>query len=77
MPGEKPYFIVGKVVEIIDAHEIACVKVPNGNIYHLRPSTPGIDFYHIAVDMVIRCEITSALTRVLSASIISDESNNH
>lgn len=73
MPGEKPFFIEGIVVEILSTYEIAFVKVINGNIYNLRPSTPGIDFYTLKVGQVVEIEITTKLVRVLSARIIEKD----
>lgn len=72
MPGELPFFITGKIAEILP-QEIAIVKVPNGNLYHLIPSTPGIDYYKLKVGMLISCEVTRELGRVLSAAIVDDE----
>ena len=62
----------GKIVEIM-ANEIAIVRVVNGNIYHLRPSTPGINFYMLKVDDKVVIEITTELVRVLSAIILSND----
>lgn len=69
MPGEIPYFISGSVAEILP-QEIIIVKVPNGNLYHLTPSTPGIEYYRLLVGDIVECEITSVLTRVLSARFV-------
>lgn len=71
MPGELPYFIEGKVVEIAKATSTAYVKVCNGNVYHLTPFTPGIVFSELSVGATVRCEITSRLIRVLSAKLIT------
>jgi hypothetical protein len=71
MAGELPFFVTGKIVEVSLAYEIAYAKVPNGNVYHLFPSTRGIDFYTLQKDQQIRLEVTTILTRVLSASIIN------
>ena len=71
MPGEMPYFIEGKVAEVLPAYQVAYVKVDNGNVYHLTPKTPGINFQELKVGMIVECEITSMLTRVLSARILS------
>jgi len=70
MSGELPFFIEGKVVDFSMEHNIAYVKVPNGNVYHVRSTTPGIDVNKIVKGQIIRLEITNMLTRVLSASII-------
>lgn len=70
MPGEYPFFVDGKVVEISTAYNIAYVKVINGNVYHLYPATPGIDFKTLKKDQKVRLEVTTMLTRVLSASVI-------
>jgi hypothetical protein len=72
MPGEYPFFIEGKVVEIM-VQEITIVKVPNGNLYHLRPSTPGIDYYSLRKDDTVIMEVTSLLTRVLSAKVVDND----
>jgi hypothetical protein len=69
MPGEIPFYVTGEVVELLNS-EIKIVKVQNGNLYHLRPSTPGIDFYSIEKGMLVKCEVTSVLTRILSATVI-------
>ena len=70
MAGEIPFYVEGKVVEIMNGSEIAIVRVSNGNLYHLKPGTPGIDFYKLELDQIARCEVTSMLTRVLSARIV-------
>ena len=59
MPGEIPFYVTGEVVELLNS-EIKIVKVQNGNLYHLRPSTPGIDFYSIEKGMLVKCEVTGA-----------------
>jgi hypothetical protein len=69
MPREIPYFISGNVVEILP-QEIIIIKVSNGNLYHITPSTPGIEYYRLLVGDIVECEITSVLTRVLSARFI-------
>ena len=73
MPGEKPFFIEGVVVDIMSTYEIAFVKVINGNVYNLKPSTPGIDFYTLKAGQVVELEVTTRLLRVLSARIIDKE----
>lgn len=72
MPGEIPFFIEGKVAEILP-QEIIIVKVANGNLYRLTPSTPGIEYYRLSVGDIVKCEVTSALTRVLSASLVKNK----
>jgi hypothetical protein len=70
MSGELPFFIEGQVVDFSIPYHIAYVKVVNGNIYHLRPDTPGIDFSKLRKNQIVRLEVTTMLTRVLSATII-------
>jgi len=70
MSGEKPFFIEGIVVDVPPGYELAYVKVVNGNVYNLRPSTPGIDFYKLKKGQIVEIEITNKLVRVLSARII-------
>lgn len=70
MPGELPFFIEGQVVEVSMPFNIAYVKVPNGNVYHLHPGTPGIHFNKLQKSQIVRLEVTTMLTRVLSATII-------
>jgi len=72
MPGELPFFLEGVVAEIM-TQEIAIVKVPNGNLYYLRPSTPGIDYYALKKDDRVRIEITNQLGRVLSAVVLPND----
>lgn len=74
MSGQIPFFIEGKVVDFSMEHNIAYVKVPNGNVYHVRQDTPGLDFNKIVKGQIIKLEITNMLTRVLSASIIENNS---
>lgn len=69
MSREFPFFIKGTVVEILP-QEITIVKVPNGNLYHLKPSTPGIEYSRLQKGDIVECEVTSMLTRVLSAKVI-------
>jgi|AntAceMinimDraft_6_1070360.scaffolds.fasta_scaffold322555_1 hypothetical protein len=71
MPGEIPFFIEGRIVEILPNSEMALVKVLNGNIYHLFPYTPGIIFDSLRLEQTVRLEVTSALARVLSANILA------
>lgn len=70
MPGEIPFFIEGQVVDFSTQYNIAYVKVQNGNVYHLRPDTPGINFSNLRKAQKVRLEVTTMLTRVLSASIL-------
>jgi len=70
MPGELPFFIEGQVVEVSTGYNIAYVKVPNGNVYNLHPTTPGIDFSKLKKSQIVELEVTTMLTRVLSARII-------
>jgi len=70
MPGEFPFFIEGQVTEVSVPFKIAYVKVENGNVYHLHPDTPGIDFYALKKSQIIRLEVTTMLSRVLSARIL-------
>lgn len=71
MPGELPFFVIGKIIEVSPVYEIAYAKVSNGNVYHLFPSTKGIDFYKLQKGQEIKLEVTSRLTQVLSASVIN------
>lgn len=68
MPGELPFWIDGEVRLIISYS--AYVRVPNGNVYLIKDDTPGIDFSRIRMGTKISCEVTTMLTRVLSAKII-------
>lgn len=68
MPGEVPYWIDGEVRIVLEFE--AYVKVPNGNIYMLKPFTPGITFSELKVGQKVSCEVTSKLIRVLSARIL-------
>lgn len=70
MPGELPFLIKGKVVFISQFEKLAYVKVSNRNIYYLFSYTPGIDFDKLEIGMIIELEITTMLSRVLSAKII-------
>lgn len=73
MPGEHPIHIVGKVVEVSISYKLAYVKVDNGNVYHIHPTTPGINFSDLACDQLIRLEVlASTLNRVFSAKILKD-----
>lgn len=70
MAGERPYFIEGKVIEVSIAYQLAFIKVANGNVYHILPNTLGIEFNELVKDQIVQMEITSMLTRVLSAKIL-------
>jgi hypothetical protein len=70
MPGEIPFFIEGKVAEISPGYNTALVRVPNGNVYQLDQTTPGINFNDLTVGKRVVCEVTTKLTRVFSARII-------
>jgi hypothetical protein len=70
MPGEKPFFLEAKVIEIPLGYDIAYAQVINGNVYNLRPDTPGIDFNKLRKGQIVEIEITTRLVRVLSARII-------
>jgi len=70
MPGEIPFFIEGKVAEVSAGYKTALVRVPNGNVYYLDGTTPGIDFNDLTVGKRVVCEVTTKLTRVLSAKVI-------
>lgn len=67
MPGERPFFVEGKIVDILVSANLALVKVSNGNVYHLIPETPGIVFDKLRKDQRIILEVT---IRVLSARLI-------
>ena len=70
MPGELPFFIVGKVVDL-SVPNLAIVKVSNGNLYNVNSYTPGIEFNKLSKGDLVELEITNALTRVFSAKIIT------
>jgi hypothetical protein len=70
MSGEIPFFIEGKIAEISAVYFLAYVKVDNGNVYHIHPSTPGIEFQKLERGQIVELEVTSMLTRVLSARIL-------
>lgn len=72
MPGEKPFYIVGEVKQISNVENIAYVRVPNGNVYYVYGYTPGIDFARLKIGTMVNMEVTTMLTRVLSASIIQN-----
>lgn len=71
MPGEIPFYIVGTVATLLPGFGVAYVKVLNGNVYHLHPDTPGVDFSKLYIGQIVELEITSMLTRVLSATLIN------
>jgi len=68
MPGEIPFFVTGKVAII--HFDVAYVKISTGNVYHVYPWTAGIEFDKLVIGTQVECEVTSMLTRVLSAKII-------
>ena len=70
MAGEKPFFIEGRITEVSKSASTAYVKVVNGNVYHLTPYTPGIDFDSLERGQIVRLEVTLLLTRVLSAEVL-------
>lgn len=70
MPGEIPFWVEGELKLYYPLSNEAYVRVPNGNVYVLKPSTPGIEFNKLKVGMIIQCEVTTKLTRVLSARIV-------
>lgn len=70
MPKELPFYVVGKIADILV--NTAYVKISTGNVYHLTPNTPGIEFDKLRKGMMAECEVTTLLTRVLSARIIED-----
>jgi len=72
MAGERPFFIQGEVVEVSTPYGIAYAKVVNGNVYHLHPWTPGIVFGDLKKGDLVALEVTTMLTRVLSASKINN-----
>lgn len=68
MPGVLPFFIEGRVSEILSGH--AYIKVDNGNVYTVNPQTPGINFKELKLRQVVELEVTDRLTRVFSARIM-------
>lgn len=70
MPAELPFFIVGTVASIVQYEKTAYIRVANGNVYHVFPFTPGINFSDLSVGKRVECEVTTKLTRVLSAKVI-------
>ena len=68
MSGELPFFIEGKVAQMLTG--CAYIKVDNGNVYVINPMTPGIKFKEIKLGQTIEIEVTNRLTRVFSARII-------
>lgn len=71
MPGEIPFWVDGEIKLYYPHLGEAYVRVPNGNVYLLKPNTPGITFDDLEVGMNVSCEVTYKLTRVLSAKIIN------
>ena len=72
MPGEMPFWIRGKIVEVSAQYFLAYAKVSNGNVYHIHSNTPGIKFSEIKKGQEVYLEVTNMLTRVLSANIIKE-----
>jgi hypothetical protein len=70
MPGELPFFIIGTVAGLSVQYRTAYVRVPNGNVYDIHPHTIGIDFSKLEKGVQVRLEVTTRLSRVLSASVI-------
>jgi hypothetical protein len=70
MPGEKPFFLNATVTEVSLSHNIAYARVINGNVYNLKPDTPGLDFSKLKKGQIVEIEITTKLVRVLSARLI-------
>ena len=70
MPGEIPFWVEGELKLYYPLTKEAYVRVPNGNVYILKPSTPGIIFEELKIGMIIQCEVTTKLTRVLSAKVV-------
>jgi uncharacterized linocin/CFP29 family protein len=70
MPKEFPFFIEGQIVDVSIPYQLVLVRVSNGNIYHIHPNTPGVEFNKLRKGQIIRLEVTTMLTRVLSAEII-------
>lgn len=66
-----PYWVTGEIKILLQHAGEAFVKIPNGNVYSLTPSTPGIEFNKLTVGTVVEIEITNRLDRVYSARIIS------
>jgi len=69
MSGEKPYFIEGTVTQVNVYERTIYVKVPNGNVYHIFPFTPGIEFNKLERGKVVILEVTTKLVNVLSAKL--------
>ncbi len=70
MAGVFPHWIAGEVKILLQ--DEAYVRVPNGNVYTLHRTTPGINFSQLRVGLIIEIEITDRLDRVYSARIISN-----
>lgn len=73
MAREKPYFVEGKVADVYPNGHVVFVKVQNGNVYNIHPYTPGIEFDKLQKGTRVLLEVTSVLTRVLSATILAGE----
>ena len=73
MPGVKPFFIDGEVVEFLDSGRLALAKVNNGNVYHLTQYTECLDYKKLKIGTKVRLEITTQLVKVYSATIIGED----
>lgn len=62
-----PFWITGEVKILIQNE--AYVRVPNGNVYLIRSTTPGIEFSKLRIGTIVDIEITDRLDRVYSAKI--------
>ena len=69
--GQMPFFVEGQIIDFSVSYGVAYVKVSNGNIYHIHPHTPGINFEELKKGQTLRLEITTKLTHVLGASIVN------
>lgn len=69
MPGEKPFFVKGYVASLMPG--MALIKVQNGNVYEVFPHTVNLEFDKLTRNCIVECEVTTRLTRVLSAKIYS------
>ena len=69
--GEMPFFVEGQIVDFSIQYGVAYVKVQNGNVYNIHPNTPGINFEKLRKGQIVRLEVTTRLTHVLSACIVN------
>lgn len=72
MPGEIPFFVEGVVAGINEHEKTAYIKHKNGNVYHVFPFTPGIEFSELKIGVRVSIEITNVLTKVYSARIVRE-----